>query len=136
MIMGCYGIGVSRILAAVIEQLHDAKGILWPVCIAPFLVNLVAINMEDTEIASNAEKIYEILMREGIEVIFDDRNVRAGVKFKDSDLIGIPIKLIIGKNYAESEELEIELRKDGTKMKMVVSETVEFIKSYSQKNLF
>ena len=136
MIMGCYGIGVSRILAAVIEQLHDAKGILWPVCIAPFLVNLVAINMEDPDIASNAEKIYEILMREGIEVIFDDRNVRAGVKFKDSDLIGIPIKLIIGKNYAENEEIEIELRKDGTKMKMGVSETVEFIKSYSQKNLF
>jgi prolyl-tRNA synthetase len=135
-IMGCYGIGVSRILAAVIEQLHDAKGILWPVCIAPFLVNLVAINMEDPDIASNAEKIYEILMKEGIEVIFDDRNVRAGVKFKDSDLIGIPIKLIIGKNYAESKELEIELRKDGTKMKMGASETVEFIKSYSQKNLF
>jgi prolyl-tRNA synthetase len=136
MIMGCYGIGVSRILAAVIEQLHDAKGILWPVCIAPFLVNLVAINMEDPDIASNAEKIYEILTREGIEVIFDDRNVRAGVKFKDSDLIGIPIKLIIGKNYAENEEIEIELRKDGTKMKMGASETVEFIKGYSQKNLF
>jgi prolyl-tRNA synthetase len=136
MIMGCYGIGVSRILAAVIEQLHDTKGILWPVCIAPFLVNLVAINMEDPDIASNAEKIYETLMQEGIEVIFDDRNVRAGVKFKDSDLIGIPIKLIIGKNYAESKELEIELRKDGTKMKMGVSETVDFIKSYSQKNLF
>ncbi len=137
MIMGCYGIGVSRILAAVIEQLNDAKGILWPVCIAPFLVNLVAINMEDPDIASNAEKIYEILSREeGIEVLFDDRNVRAGVKFKDSDLIGIPIKLIIGKNYAENNELEIELRKDGTKMKMGVSETVAFIKSYSQNNLF
>ncbi len=135
--MGCYGIGVSRILAAVIEQLNDAKGILWPVCIAPFLVNLVAINMEDPDIASNAEKIYEILSREeGIEVLFDDRNVRAGVKFKDSDLIGIPIKLIIGKNYAENNELEIELRKDGTKMKMGVSETVAFIKSYSQNNLF
>jgi len=136
MIMGCYGIGVSRILAAVIEQLHDAKGILWPVCIAPFLVNLVAINMEDPDITSNAEKIYEILMREGFEVIFDDRNVRAGVKFKDSDLIGIPIKLIIGKNYAENEEIEIELRKDGTKMKMGVSQTIDFIKSYSQKNFF
>ena len=101
-----------------------------------FLVNLVAINMEDPDIASNAEKIYEILMQEGIEVIFDDRNVRAGVKFKDSDLIGIPIKLIIGKNYAENEEIEIELRKDGTKMKMGVSQTVDFIKSYSQKNVF
>jgi prolyl-tRNA synthetase len=136
MIMGCYGIGVSRILAAVIEQLHDAKGIIWPVCIAPFLVNLVAINMEDPDIASNAEKIYEILIREGIEVIFDDRNVRAGVKFKDSDLIGIPIKLIIGKNYAENEEIEIELRKDGTKTKMGVSQTVDFVKSYSEKNVF
>lgn len=136
MIMGCYGIGVSRILAAVIEQLHDTKGIHWPVCIAPFLVNLVAINMEDPDIASNAEKIYDLLTGEGIEVIFDDRNVRAGVKFKDSDLIGIPIKLIIGKNYAESKELEIELRKDGTKMKMGVSQTVDFIKSYSQNNLF
>jgi prolyl-tRNA synthetase len=136
MIMGCYGIGVSRILAAVIEQLNDAKGIIWPVCIAPFLVNLVAINMEDPDIASNAEKIYELLVREGIEVIFDDRNVRAGVKFKDSDLIGIPIKLIIGKNFAENEELEMELRKDGTKIKMGISQTVDFVKSYSEKNVF
>ena len=135
-IMGCYGIGVSRILAAVIEQLYDGKGILWPTSIAPFMVNLVAINMEDLNIASNAEKIYQMLLKEGIEVIFDDRNVRAGVKFKDSDLIGIPIKLIVGKNYTENEELEIELRKDGTKIRMGASEALDFIKSYSEKNLF
>ena len=134
--MGCYGIGVSRILAAVIEQLYDGKGILWPTSIAPFMVNLVAINMEDLNIASNAEKIYQMLLKEGIEVIFDDRNVRAGVKFKDSDLIGIPIKLIVGKNYTENEELEIELRKDGTKIRMGASEALDFIKSYSEKNLF
>jgi prolyl-tRNA synthetase len=135
-IMGCYGIGVSRILAAVIEQLYDGKGILWPTSIAPFMVNLVAINMEDLNIASNAEKIYQMLLKEGIEVIFDDRNVRAGVKFKDSDLIGIPIKLIVGKNYTENEELEIELRKDGTKIKLAAGEALDFIKSYSEKNLF
>jgi prolyl-tRNA synthetase, family II len=135
-IMGCYGIGVSRILAAVIEQLYDGKGILWPTSIAPFMVNLVAINMEDLNIASNAEKIYQMLLKEGIEAIFDDRNVRAGVKFKDSDLIGIPIKLIVGKNYTENEELEIELRKDGTKIRMGASEALDFIKSYSEKNLF
>lgn len=130
-IMGCYGIGVSRILAAVIEQLYDDKGILWPTGIAPFMVNLIAINMEDPSIASGAEKIYDILKKEGIEVIFDDRNVRAGVKFKDSDLIGIPIKVILGKNFIENEELEIELRKDSAKLKMGVSEAVDFIKNYS-----
>jgi len=130
-IMGCYGIGVSRILSAVIEQLFDDKGILWPASIAPYKVNLIAINMEDEGIITASEEIYGRLLSERIEVIYDDRNVRAGVKFKDSDLIGIPLKLIVGKNYFVNKKLEIELRKDGSKFNADLDGAVKFIREYS-----
>ncbi|OQA21644.1 MAG: Proline--tRNA ligase [Actinobacteria bacterium ADurb.Bin346] len=135
-IMGCYGIGVSRILAASIEQLHDDKGIIWPLSIAPFMVNLIAINMEDVKIAEAAEFIYSELAGAGIEVLFDDRNCRAGVKFKDSDLIGIPVKVVVGKNFLENKKLEIELRKDSGKIALDLENTIKFIKEYPQNNLF
>ncbi|MBN1298386.1 MAG: proline--tRNA ligase [Actinobacteria bacterium] len=135
-IMGCYGIGVSRILAAVIEQLNDEKGIIWPLNIAPFLVTLIAINIEDEKIKLAADSIYENLISEGIEVLYDERNVRAGVKFKDSDLIGIPIKLIVGKNYPEKKTLEVELRKDSTKMTFELDKAIKYIKEYPGKNSF
>ncbi len=135
-IMGCYGIGVSRILSAAIEQLHDEKGILWPVSIAPFIVSLIAINIEDEQIRNSAEDIYIKLLNEGIEVIYDDRSTRAGVKFKDSDLIGIPIKLVVGKRYLESNRLELELRKDSTKLALELDDTIRFIKDYPQNNFF
>ena len=135
-IMGCYGIGVSRILSAAIEQLNDEKGIVWPLSIAPFLVNLISINMEDAEIAVASEAIYKRLNKEGIEVIFDDRKVRAGVKFNDSDLIGIPIKIILGKKYFEHKELEIELRRDGSKLSLGIDDAIKYIKEYPQKNAF
>ncbi len=135
-IMGCYGFGISRIIAASIEQLFDEKGIIWPISVAPFIVNLIAINIEDEKIAESAEEVYRRLQEEDIEVIFDDRPVRAGVKFKDSDLIGIPVKIILGKNYIEDKELELELRKDGTKLKMKTEEAIDFIKEYPKKNIF
>ncbi|MCL5073820.1 MAG: proline--tRNA ligase, partial [Actinobacteria bacterium] len=135
-IMGCYGIGISRILSAVIEQLFDKKGILWPLSIAPFLVNLIAINVEDQAIAEASEVIYNRLNSEGIEVLYDDRNLRAGVKFKDSDLIGIPLKLIVGKNYLENKLLEVELRKDGSKFSLDIESAINFIKEYPQNNSF
>jgi len=130
-IMGCYGIGVSRILAATIEQSHDGKGIIWPLSIAPFKVSLIAINVDDTSILKSAEDIYKALLAEGIDVLFDDRNCRAGVKFKDSDLIGIPVKMVIGRNYIETKKLEIELRKEGTKLTFDLKDAIGFIRSYT-----
>jgi prolyl-tRNA synthetase len=133
-IMGCYGIGVSRILAATIEQSHDEKGIIWPISIAPFKVSLIAINVDDTSILKSAEDIYKALLDEGIDVLFDDRNCRAGVKFKDSDLIGIPVKMIIGRNYIENKKLEIELRKEGTKFTFDLKDSIDFIRKYTQNH--
>ena len=132
-IMGCYGFGVSRALAASIEQLSDESGIIWPDSIAPFLVNVITTNMEDDEIRRSACEVYEKISSGGIEVIFDDRDVRAGVKFKDSDLIGIPIKIIVGKNYIKDKKIEIELRKDKTKLNMDLPSTIAYIKTYSSK---
>ena len=88
--MGCYGIGVSRILAAAIEQSHDDDGIIWPDNIAPFEVIIIPVNFADEKIRKTAGKIYEELKAKGIEVLIDDRDERAGIKFKDADLIGIP----------------------------------------------
>jgi len=134
-IMGCYGIGVSRIMAAVVEQLFDEKGIVWPISIAPFLVNLIAINMEDESIFKASEDIYSIMLNNKIDVLYDERNVRAGVKFKDSDLIGIPLKVIVGKNYIENKKLEIETRKDRSKFSVSLEEALQFIKDYKIKNI-
>ncbi|MBU4450267.1 MAG: proline--tRNA ligase, partial [Actinobacteria bacterium] len=127
LIMGCYGIGVSRIMAAVVEQLFDEKGIVWPISIAPFIVNLIAINMEDESIFKASEDIYSCMLNNKIDVLYDERNVRAGVKFKDSDLIGIPLKVIVGKNYIENKKLEIEIRKDGSKLSLSLEEALQFI---------
>lgn len=135
LIMGCYGIGVSRIMAAVVEQLFDEKGIVWPLSIAPFLVNLIAINMEDESIFKASEDIYSCMLNNKIDVLYDERNVRAGVKFKDSDLIGIPLKVIVGKNYIENKKLEIEIRKDGSKLSLSLEEALQFIKDYEIKNI-
>jgi prolyl-tRNA synthetase len=136
LVMGCYGIGISRIMAAVIEQLYDDKGIVWPLSIAPFLVNVIVTNMDDPSLLKSAEEIYKILKKENIEVLFDDRDVRAGIKFKDSDLIGIPIKVIIGKNFIKNKKIDIELRKDGSKISFEIDEMINFIKNYKDKNSF
>ncbi len=135
-LMGCYGIGISRIMSAVIEQLYDENGIIWPLSIAPFLVNIIAINVEDPKIESSANEIYLKIKKLNISTIYDNRNVRAGVKFKDSDLIGIPIKLIVGKNYIENNLVELELRKNKTKIQLKLEEAINFIKDYPTKNDF
>lgn len=108
-IMGCYGIGIGRTAAAAIEQNHDENGIIWPMPIAPYQVAVIPTNVSESDKMSAALKIYEDLQKNNIEVILDDRDERAGVKFKDIDLIGIPIKIIIGKSLAENK-VEIVLR--------------------------
>ena len=113
MIMGCYGIGVSRTLAAAIEQYHDENGIIWPRSIAPFEAVIVPINAKDEALMSTSQTIYTALQNAGVDVLLDDRKDRAGVKFKDADLIGYPLRITVSKNTLENNEVDIQLRKSG-----------------------
>ena len=113
MVMGCYGIGVSRTLAAAIEQYHDENGIIWPRSIAPFEAVIVPINAKDEALMSTSQTIYTALQTAGVDVLLDDRKDRAGVKFKDADLIGYPLRITVSKNTLENNEVEIQIRKSG-----------------------
>jgi len=112
-VMGCYGIGVSRTVAAAIEQNHDKNGIIFPLPLAPFQVIVLNLDPKNNEISAAAESLYEKLQQDGIEVIIDDRDERPGIKFKDADLIGIPYRITVGKHFAQKGEVEIRKRKDG-----------------------
>ncbi|OCG06495.1 proline--tRNA ligase [Gilliamella sp. wkB178] len=130
MIMGCYGIGVSRIVAAAIEQCHDDRGIIWPEAIAPFSVVIIPMNMHKSEkVQATAEKIYADLQAAGIEVLFDDRKERPGVMFADAELIGIPHTIVIGERNLDNGEVEYKHRA-GTNKEMVKSDSIiAFIKN-------
>jgi prolyl-tRNA synthetase len=110
-IMGCYGIGVNRIIASVIETAADNDGIVWPVSIAPYKVLVIPVNMADEKIKKAAEEVYQGLKKRGIQALLDDRDQRAGFKFKDADLIGIPVRIVIGKQFLEKGSVEIQNRK-------------------------
>ena len=111
--MGCYGIGVSRLVAAAIEQNHDANGIIWPFSVAPFQVLLLPINYKDQSIREATDNLYGELQKHGVEVLLDDRDERPGVKFKDADLVGIPLRVTIGAKGLDKGCLELRLRRDG-----------------------
>ena len=111
--MGCYGVGVSRTMAAAVEQYNDENGIIWPAAIAPYHVLVVPVNNKDQESLHKAEEIYTQLQKAGVEVIIDDRNERPGVKFKDADLIGYPIRIVIGPKTISTGSLEVKIRKTG-----------------------
>jgi len=113
-IMGCYGIGVSRIIAACIEQNHDENGIIFPKSIAPFKIIITPVDMRNQDVLNYADDLYRGISELGIEVLLDDRDERAGVKFKDSELLGIPVRITIGKLFKEKNEVEIFLRKGKT----------------------
>lgn len=108
--MGCYGIGVSRVVAAAIEQNNDEYGIIWPLSIAPFHVYLITVETDDKEVYGMSEKIYNQLISCGIETLWDDREERAGVKFKDADLIGIPYRIVVSRKTLDAQEVEIKKR--------------------------
>ncbi|MGV2941144.1 proline--tRNA ligase [Mesobacillus sp. LC4] len=112
MIMGCYGIGVSRTMAAVAEQFNDENGLVWPTNISPFHVHLIAVNMKDSAQAELAQELYSSLQAAGMEVLLDDRQERPGVKFADSDLIGLPVRVTVGKKAGEGI-VEVKIRKNG-----------------------
>lgn len=113
MVMGCYGIGVSRTVAAAIEQNYDQDGIKWPMPIAPFQVAIIPVSMRDESVVSTAERLYKDLAKRGIEVIIDDRDERPGVKFKDADLIGYPLRVTIGAKTLQSGNVEVKSRQNG-----------------------
>lgn len=121
-IMGSYGIGVSRTLAAAIEQFHDENGIIWPRAIAPFEVVVVPINAKDDALVEASTKIYDELKAAGVDVLLDDRKDRAGVKFKDADLIGYPLRITVSKNTLESGAVELKTRKTGEAVEVAITD--------------
>lgn len=123
-VMGCYGIGVNRIMASLIETSNDKDGIIWPLSVAPYKILILALNVENKKVKELAEDVYKRLKKTGYDILYDDRNESAGVKFKDADLIGIPIKVIIGEKNAKKDIVEIKDRKTA-KVEQVPSKGLE-----------
>jgi prolyl-tRNA synthetase len=129
MIMGCYGIGVSRTLAAIAEQYNDEHGLVWPVAVAPFHVHLISVNPKFEEQRQLADDLYEQLQKAGFEVLYDDRTERPGVKFADSDLIGLPVRVTVGKRASEGI-VEIKVRQTGETEEVPVDQLIETLRRY------
>lgn len=130
--MGCYGIGIGRVLASIVEQNNDEKGIIFPMTVAPFKVCIVPSNMKDEHIVETADKIYQTLTESNIDTIYDDRDERLGVKFNDMDLIGIPIRITVGKKLAENK-VELKLRKEDTSKDVDIENIIDEIKNIIEK---
>ncbi len=124
-IMGCYGIGLGRLMGTVVEVLADEKGIVWPESIAPYRVHLVELSGGDTELKDEADGLYNTLKENGVEVLYDDRDVRAGEKFADSDLIGIPFRVVFSKKTKEEGKFEVVERKTGDVLYLTEGELLE-----------
>ncbi|MCG8402381.1 MAG: proline--tRNA ligase [Firmicutes bacterium] len=128
-VMGCYGIGVTRTMAAAVEQNHDQRGIIWPVQIAPYQVAVVPVNHKEEKQFDTAAKIYRRLLDAGVETVFDDRPERAGVKFKDADLVGYPLRVTVGDKGLAGGEVELYIRRTGEVTMVPVEGTVEAVKA-------
>lgn len=129
MIMGCYGLGIGRTVAAAIEQGHDDDGIIWPLPLAPFQVLLIALNPQDETVGQAADALYASLTEQGVEVLYDDRKERPGVKFKDADLIGVPVRVVVGKKSLANGTVELSLRKDRERQNVALGDVVERVGS-------
>lgn len=129
MVMGCYGIGVTRTVAASIEQNHDEDGIIWPINIAPYEAVIVPFNTKDEEVMKAAKELYEALNTRRDEIVLDDRKGRAGPKFKDADLIGYPVRVTIGKKLKENGTVEIKIRRTGEVIEVPFAEAAEKVNS-------
>ncbi len=136
-LMGCYGIGINRIMASAIEQYNDENGIVWPISIAPFEVLITPVNQDEPEVVKAAEQIYKELQSNGVEVLIDDRDLRGGIKFKDADLIGIPIRITVGKKSVAEGNVEIKLRGQAESRRSPVSEAprsaIELVQSLKEQ---
>jgi prolyl-tRNA synthetase len=129
-VMGSYGIGLGRLMGTVVEVLSDEKGIIWPVSVAPFKVHLIEIVSENNKVKKTAESLYDKLIELGIEVLYDDRDIRAGEKFADSDLIGIPLRVVVSEKGLEKKSFEVKERKTGKIKEMEEKGLIDFIKKY------
>jgi prolyl-tRNA synthetase len=127
-IMGCYGIGIGRTVAAAIEQNHDQGGIIWPVPIAPFEVTILPLQMHDEAVVDTAEKFYDALRSQGVDVLLDDREERAGVKFNDADLCGVPVRVTVGSKGLKDGKVEVKLRHDTQVINVSVDEAPNLIR--------
>ena len=126
-VMGCYGIGISRILAALVEQHHDEKGIKWPTPVAPFELDIILLNTKDEEMKQVAEKLYLEAQEKGIDVIYDDREESPGFKFADADLVGFPYRIVVGKKVKEGK-VEVQSRITGEKWDLDIDKAIDFVK--------
>lgn len=126
--MGCFGIGVGRTAAAAVEQNHDSNGIIWPMPISPFQVYLLSVNPSEDSVMETSEKLYEAFTESGIEVLYDDRDERPGVKFKDADLIGVPLRLTVGKKALAEGKVELKERATGIESKVPLDGVVKALK--------
>jgi prolyl-tRNA synthetase len=127
MVMGCYGIGVGRTVAAAIEQNHDEDGIIFPIPISPFEVILLPLQMYEKEVVEAAEGIYHALLEKGVEILMDDRDERAGVKFMDADLLGVPVRVTVGKRGVKNGEVEMKLRTEKESQPILLKDAVDLL---------
>lgn len=130
MVMGCYGIGVSRIVAAAVEGNYDEKGITWPLSIAPFRVIVIPVNIEGGEVMEVAERLYGNLPVDRDDILMDDRDVSVGVKFSDADLIGIPLWVVVGKRFTSSGKVEIKIRKENRFIEVEPENVGQWVRDY------
>jgi prolyl-tRNA synthetase len=130
-IMGCYGIGINRTMAAIVEQHNDDKGIIWPLSVAPFDLHLIALGKSDAEI-KDTDAIYDMLCEKGFDVLYDDRASSPGFKFADADLIGIPVRITIGKNYFKTGDAEVKMRKGSEILKIKKDELTDAVRKCLQ----
>ena len=135
MLMGCYGIGVGRIMATLVEQSHDEKGIIWPFSIAPYPVALVGLDLDKEENRQVAEQLYADLPAAGIEVLFDDRAETAGVKFNDADLLGLPLRAVVSKRSLKNGGIEIKLRSQKESRIVPLAEAVQVIQDEIRRGM-
>jgi prolyl-tRNA synthetase len=135
MVMGCYGIGICRTVAASIEQNHDENGIIWPAPIAPYHVIITPVNVKDDAVYQASEKLYRSLLDRGIEVIIDDRDERAGVKFKDADIIGVPLRITIGAKKLATGIAEIKIRRSGEVSDIPLDAVSEFVETFIREGV-
>jgi prolyl-tRNA synthetase len=133
-IMGCYGIGLGRLMAAIIEKHHDDKGIIWPRSVAPYQVYLCPLFMENKDVATKAESLYTELEAHGLEVLYDDRDESIGVKFNDADLLGIPLRLTVSPRSLEKGCVEIKWRSDKKAELVPLGEVATKIKELIRSN--
>lgn len=133
MVMGCYGIGVGRTMAAIIEQHHDTHGIIWPMSVAPFEVEIVPVNDKDDWLMAEAEKLYRELQQRGVETLLDDRKERPGVKFNDGDLLGFPLRVVMGKKCHETGLAEVKVRASGEVFEVPLADLADRVCALKQQ---